>query len=193
MGEISYNCFMGNNKPSSYSVTSPYTPHYKESCFTAWYAAGRPPKASQIHDLIPEDEHGRKPNTQALSKWRNELYWDIRADELDAKANAIVDDKLVNTRVLMLNAQASRGKELQVQGMDWLREHGFDSSSSAVRAIFRGSELERTSRGISDRLISLLKLSDDKLIENIQKMIEEANESGEIVEAEILEENVKDS
>jgi len=168
--------------------TVAYTEHYKESCFKAWYSAGRPDKVPQILEVIPDDEYGRKPNTRLLPLWRDELGWDVRADELDARANAVVDDEMVNIRVMMLKEHASRGRELGVKGMEYLREHDFDTSASAVSAIFRGSELERTSRGISERLISLLKMPDDKLTEEVQKLLDEASNSGEIIDVADVEE-----
>jgi len=161
-----------------------YTEHYQEECFSAWYSSGRPKQISRIMEILPEDEIGRKPSTHLVKVWRNEKNWDVRADELDARASAIVEDEMVNARVLMLKKQAAMGRELQEQGMDFLRENDFDSSSSAVSAIFKGAELERTSRGISERLVKLLKLPDDKLTEEVQKLLDEASQSGEIIDVD---------
>lgn len=169
--------------PKFESIPSyPYTEHYKEECFKEWYSAGRPSRPTKILEVISPDETGRKPKVPLITAWRDELLWDVRADELDARANAITDDELVNQRVLMLKEHAARGRELQVKGMEYLRETGFDTSSSAVSAIFKGSELERTSRGISERLIGLLKLPDDRLTEEVQKLLDEAADSGEIID-----------
>ena len=182
---------MANTKyKSNHNV--PYTIHYKENCFIAWYASGRPDKIPQIQKIIPEDELERKPGIGVLASWRDEMGWDWRADELDAKADSVVENELVNMRVVMLKEQASRGKELQTKGMEYLRDSGFDTSSSAVSAIFKGADLERTSRGISDRIVKLLQLDDDKLLGRVQKLLDEASDSGEIIDidaTEVEEEN----
>ena len=166
-----------------YTPKYAYSDHYKEECFKAWYAGGRPNKIPQIAELLPEHDK-KKPNPQTLTKWRDELYWDVRADELDARANAIVDDDLVNQRVLMLREQASKGKLLQVLGMEYIMEHDFDTSASAVTAVIKGANLEKTSRGISERLMKLADITDDKLTAEVQKLVDQIDKSGEVIDME---------
>ena len=161
-----------------------YTEHYKEECFRIWYAAGRPSKLADICKVLPEDEVGRVPTTLQVGRWRSEFWWDVRADDLDAKAHQIVDDELVNQRALMLKAQASRGKELQEAGMKYLREKGFDTSASALQAVIRGASVEQAARGISERLVKLAELSNESLNSEIQKLVERIEESGEIIDME---------
>ena len=153
----------------------PYTETYKESCFQAWYSAGCPGKIPQVRDIIPEDEYGRKPSHRLLRLWRDEMGWDWRRDVLDAKAIEIVDDELVQQRVLMLREQAAKGRNLQKMGMEYLEEVGFDSSSSAVSAVIRGAELERSSRGLSDTLLKLSKMSDEQLTREVASLLERAS------------------
>ena len=152
-----------------------YTPLYKEKCFEVWYTAGRPNGYVKVIDLLPEDEYGRKPSKNIFASWRDELGWDLRADDLDARASLITDDELVNNRVLMLKEQAARAKELQIMGLNFLREHDFDSSSSAVSAVIKGAELERVSKGLGEQLTKLLKMSDEELVGNVQKLLERAS------------------
>lgn len=152
-----------------------YSPHYQEQCFQAWYLAGRPNTYTKIVSVIPEDDRGRKPSDNVLAKWRDELNWDIRADALDAKASAIIEDDLVTSRIQMFHEQASRAKELQVMGLDYLRENSFDSSSSAVGAVIRGAELERVSKGLSEHMIRLLQMNDEQLAAEAQKLLEREN------------------
>ena len=164
---------------------------YKDACRKSWYMAGRPAGKLNLEKCIPEDELGRKASTHVIVAWRREQTWDVWADMLDARAEAIVDDQLVNERVLMLKRQASIGKEIQEQAIEYLREEGFDTSASAVNAITRGAELERTSRGISERLLNLLKLSDDELTREAVQLLNRGNDSGEIID--IPEENIEDA
>jgi len=177
---------MGEPK-NIYTVKTPYTKHYKEECFSAWYAAGRPDKIPEIHRIIPKDIHGRKPVKIVIKTWRDKYFWDVRADDMDAKASGIVEDILISGRVMMLKEQASRGRELQVKGLNHIRTSGFDTSASAISAVFKGADLERVSRGLSERLVKLASTSDDKLSLEIQKLMEEAVDSGEILDMEEVE------
>lgn len=169
-----------------------YTVHYKTQCFNTWYSMGRP-DMTVLHAEMDEDEHGRKPLSQILLNWRHEENWDVHGDDLDARANAIVDDELVNHRVLMLKEMASKGKELQRLGIDWIRKNKFDTSSSAVSAVFKGAELERTSRGISERLVKMLKMDDEKLTERVQRLLDKASDAGEIIDVAPVEEEKEDA
>lgn len=179
------------SKPSSRSYVA-FTPHYQEECFTLWYSAGRPRTARQTLDSIKEDEHGRKPSEALIRTWRNDLGWDARADVLDAKADSIVEDELIGARVMMLKEQASRGRQLQVMGLEYLKENDFDTSASAVSAVFKGANLERTSRGLSEHLVKMLKMPDDKLTLEVQRLIQEATDSGEVIDVEELKEDSED-
>lgn len=181
---------MGNmTRKKVVGATIIYTEHYKTLCKHAWYAAGRPDKIPRIIEAIPEDEHGRKPGTAVLTQWRDEEMWDFWADEMDAQVERIAEDDLVNSRLKMLQKQASLGAELQAKALEYLRETGFDTSSSAVSAIKLGIETERTSRGISRRLSKLAELSDEQLTEETQKLLDMAMESGEILDAEEMKED----
>lgn len=181
---------MTKDKPRIYAA---YTEHYKTLCKHAWYAHGRPDRIGEILSLLPEDELGRKPNIPAINKWRNEQIWDAWADEMDAKAELIAEDELVNQRLVMLKRQASIGAELQTKAIDHLREHGFDTSASAVSAIKLGIATERTSKGISDRLVKLAELSDEQLTIEAQKLLDKALESGEIIDVAEVKEETEDA
>lgn len=165
-------------------ISTKFTEHYKFLCRHAWYAGGRPDGEASIMPVIPADESGRKPAYLTLVGWRDTYSWDAWADSMDAQVDKIVEDDLINERVKMLRDQASLGKELQTKALDYLRVNGFDSSSSAVSAIKLGVDTERTSRGISDRLVKMTKLTDEELSEETQKLLDRAMESGEIIDVQ---------
>ncbi len=155
--------------PSKVVLT--YSDVYIEKVFYVWYSHGRPSRfPSDFTTLIPEDEHNRKPKIALILKWRNERNWDLRADELDARAMQIVDDEVVLQKAKMLRRQAEIGFELQEKGMQALREEGFDTSASAVNAVVRGVEIERSSRGISEFLMKLSKMSDADIKEELARL-----------------------
>ena len=169
------------------SKLTPYTDQYKESCFQAWYAADRPTRANELEEILPEDKYGRKPVIDVFRRWRNDGLWDVKADALDAKAFGIVEDSLINSKVLMLKEQAARARKLQYQAEDYLDTNGFDSSSSAVQGLIRGAELEQRTRGLSAKLLELADLDNDALTSRTQKLLQryiDSGEGGEILEAE---------
>ena len=173
-------------------LTSSYTEHYKTVLKTLWYSAGRPDGMKAFQDIVPNDEYGRKPDYHTIATWRDDQMWDAWADALDAESDTIVDDVLINQRLVMLKEQAARGHELQMKGMEHLRTSGFDTSASAVSAIKLGVDVERTSRGISDRLVKLTKLSDEELTDETQKLLDRALESGEIIDVADVEDIEKE-
>jgi len=160
-----------------------YSEHYKTVCKAFWYSLGRPDKMAQFAKDVPPDEFGRKVGYETLKAWRQEFLWDAWADSLDAEAEKVVEDELVNQRIIMLRKQSALGAELQIKAIEHLRSSGFDTSASAVSAIKLGVDIERTSKGISDRLVRLTKMTDEELSGEAQKLLERAMESGEIIDA----------
>lgn len=164
-----------------------YTEEYKEICFQSWYRAGRPSGYNQIREAIPKDKYGRKPVKSMIDAWRQNLMWDFRADDLDAKALAIVDNDLVMQKVEMLRRQATNAKKWQDKSLEFLEKEGFDSSASAVNAYFRGSEEERLTRGIGDMIVKMSKMSDADLKDEIIKRLQRAAENNQIIDTEAVD------
>jgi hypothetical protein len=144
-------------------VLAPFSIEYQEICFTIWYEAGRPSFA-KFMDILPPDQYGRRPDRNKVSKWCL-AGWYLRADELDARASVAIDTRLVSDRVKMLEEQAERGARLQLLGMAYLENEnkGFDSSSSALRAVIEGADLEARRRGLSELLEKVGRLTPEQL------------------------------
>jgi hypothetical protein len=170
------------------TVLVEFNKHYQESCFEAWYSAGRPGALKRIYEVIPSDEFARKPSIDLIGKWRNELNWDIRADELDARAITKSENHLILEKAKMLKRQADTGFKLQEKGMEYLEKEGFDTASSAVSAISKGVEIERSSRGISDFILKLAKMTDSDVKDEIRKLSERVEPSDRIIDVAQVEE-----
>lgn len=164
---------------------TPYSKDYIERCFTVWYASGRPSSIASILDKIPEDEHGRRPHKSNLLKWMREGGWEMRADVMDAKALEVVENDLIYQKAEMLRRQARVGFQLQQLGMVYLISGAFDSSASAVSAVIRGAELERSSRGIGELMVKMAGMTNDELQEEIIKQLTRATDAGQIIEGQI--------
>jgi len=167
-----------------------YTDDYKQKCFVTWYSAGRPKQITMIKEILPKDEHGRVPNLNYMARWKREEMWDERADELDAKANAIVETDLVMQKAEMLQRQAQIGKDMQQKGIEHIRNENnkIDSTSAAIAMVVKGAELERMSIGGAEFLARLSKMSDDDVRAEILKLAARTD-SVDVVDAEEVEEN----
>jgi len=177
----------------STGVVTEYTEEYKEKCKQAWYAAGRPTNSNLWYNATPEDDLGRKPTAPVLRRWRNDRMWDFWGDEMDSRAIAIVEDSLITKKAEMLQRQADMAWELQTNGMQYLKEKGFDTSASAVSAVIRGAELERTSRGIGEMIVKMASMGDSELKDEIIKMINRGSENDQIVDVEEVPEKKGDT
>lgn len=167
---------------------TPYSKDYIEKCFTIWYASGRPSSMAVLLEKIPEDETGRKPHKSNLLKWSHEGGWDIRADGMDAKAIEVVENDLITQKAEMLRRQANIGFQLQQLGMMYLISGTFDTSASAVSAVIRGAELERSSRGIGELIVKMASMTDAELEAEIMKQLTRATDAGQIIDGEVKEE-----
>lgn len=168
---------------------TPYSEFYKQQAFLAWYNAGRPYRVKDIEDAIPEDEHGRKPSAFIFRKWRDEMGWGAKGDELDAKIIKEAEDATVQSKVLMLKEQAARARKMQQQAEEYLDDNGFDTSASAVQALVRGAELEMKTRGMSQNLIKILELDNEGLKSETQALVEKLLQTGEIIDVAEIEED----
>ena len=161
-----------------------YTDEYKTACKHGWYSAGRPKEGDVWLAATPEDEKGRKPGINVLRKWKAEMMWDFWADDMDSRSIAIAENSLVQQKADMLQRQAEMARQLQDKGLDYIQSAGFDNSSSAVQAIIRGAELERTSRGIGEMIVKMATMGDSELKDEIMKMINRGAENDQIVDVE---------
>lgn len=169
-----------NNKITEFEA---YTEDYKNLLRQTWYQNDRVGPA-KLRELVPPDEHGRKPSPVVITRWRKEELWDIWADELDSRVMSQVEDTLIVQKAEMLKRHATVGWMMIDKGMEFLVSGTFDSSSSAVAAIKAGVEIERTSRGIGDMLVRMSQMGDDALKQEIMKYINRASENNQIVDAE---------
>lgn len=183
---------------SKVSVYTPYGEAYMTQCKTLWYSSGRPHDATKIRRLLEEqncrDEYGRVPSVELIKDWKDKYGWEAWADILDAESNALVEVDLINQRAEMLKEQANAGKELWKMGLQYLKSEdgGFDSSSAAVQAVIRGTELERTARGIGEVLEKLSKMSNADLQAEIVRQLTRASAAGQVIDTEEIPQDKKD-
>lgn len=159
-----------------------YTDKYKQICFDTWVLNGRP-TIVRLHELIPvSEENGHKPNIAELTVWRNTLGWDMNADIVDARVEEQNLDLLVQKKNELLKIQLEQVTVVATKALEYLKSDGFDSSSSAVQAFYRGMEEQRKIAGFSDLLEKLESMSNNQVRDEIVALINRATENDQIVE-----------
>lgn len=178
---------MSTSPSKSITTYSTFSQEYTDKCKIFWYSSGRPDAVKFkriLEDNKFQDEKKKIPSLPLLRTWIINYGWNEWADIMDARASELVETSIVEQKAKMLRQQAEMGERLQLLGMKFLSTDGFDSSSSAVQAVIKGAELERTSRGIGETIMRLMKLTDDELKNEIISQLHRASENGQIIETE---------
>ena len=162
-----------------------YSSDFIEKCFITWYSMEeRPADYNAIAKILPPDESGRRPARATVQKWYIEYGWGQRADELDSKALAIVENSLITKKAALLQKQAEDAFLLAGKSHAFLMSGTFDSSAAAVNAYFRATEEVRNVVGLSDLLKRLGQMSDEDIQEEIKRRLLRASEAGQIIDAD---------
>jgi len=167
-----------------------FSDDYKEQCFEVWYALGRPYDLHLVQDAVQPTPEGNKPSIALLRNTRDTYGWIERADAMDSKAIEKVEHMLIDQKADMLKHQAEQARQIADLAKQHLIENGFDTASSAVNALKWATEEERTTRGVSEMLIKVSKMTPDELMQEAAKLLKRNNES---VDAEIVEDDADSS
>lgn len=126
----------------------------------------------------------RQPSRATVIKWFRVYGWNERADRLDAKAMAKVENTLINKKAYLLQHQAEKAFALANKAHDHLMTGTFDSSAAAVNAYFRATEEVRKVIGLSDLLQRLGEMSDEEVQEEIKRRLIRASEAEQVIDLE---------
>lgn len=86
------------------------------------------------------------------------------------KAAVVMEENLVKQTIEMWKRHADAAQEVAFLALDYIRIKGFDSSSSAVKAIEWAQEEERRTRGAEALIESIKQESNEDLIETIRNL-----------------------
>ena len=153
------------SKPSPF-----FSEDYKESCFYAWYKAGRPKLAIVFH-AIPLSTDGHRPTVVTLRNWMNSEGWIERADALDAEVSLQLDREAIKERADQLRHMADVGREVMEEGRAYLKKEGFDSSAAAVRAVSAGSDMVFRFASAADYLTKIGGMSNKQLETEMRRLL----------------------
>lgn len=162
-----------------------YSQDYLKECFNAWYLGGRPNTPHQIRKLLPSLPDGKVPSIPMINKIRINGAWDNWADELDAKVYEKNDKLLINKKATMLKKQMEATEKITLRALEHLIVEGFDSSSAAVQAFFKGHEEIRKIEGFSDLLEKLDKMTNNDVEREIIALLNRGADNDQIIESEV--------
>lgn len=166
------------------NFTKEYTEDYIEQCFGIWYSMSQTSNMVVFQEAIPE-YNGKKPSISTLRQFRDVYGWVERADAMNAKAIEKVEHQLIDQKVDMLKRQAEQALQVANLARDHLIENGFDTSASAVNALFKATSEERTVRGISEFLIKISRMDNDGIINEAIKLLKRNSEAVDVEAVEV--------
>lgn len=147
-----------------------YSEDYKNTVFSIWYAHGHK-KIGPLIDYLDPDENGNVPTPSTIQKWREQGGWDARSEQLDIEVQQRTDRKLVSLRMKMMERHAEKAAEIQEMAFNYLQETGFDSSASAVAALFKAFDEEKKSSGMNIALGQVFNMSDEDLQKSMNRLL----------------------
>lgn len=165
---------MPSNEPRRSDLTAEFVHTYKEKMFLIWFKNGRLPLARLV-DLIPPDELGRRPTTTLISKWRDQLNWNLRADIMDAEVAQRIEKIAVEQKVEMLNRHAEAGKLMVDKAIEYIKANDITKMDTAVKMLVQGVEIEQASRGIPTALLKIAELDNEGVMALANKLMGQMN------------------
>lgn len=164
-----------------YAASGSYTDEYKDIVFYSWYNAGKC-TFDVLYDIIPfpKTNYGRKPSIQALKAWIKNFSG--RAEELDRGVQKSLDNAMIQSKVEMLKRHAQLGTRMQDIGFGFLTGTADMTAASAVRLLVEGIRVERESIGIPGALELIRNKTDEELMDEVMKLIENTPIDNDLVE-----------
>ena len=149
-----------------------FTDEYKYKMFLLWYNQGRP-KLEVFSNMVIPDDLGSVPKTSAIKNWIHK--WKSDAEILDEQVKVELEGRMIKEKVKMLSRHARIGVRMQDLALNYIEENKDDlTSSTAVRMLVAGVEIERDSRGLPEALEKILTQSDEKILDRIKELTKNA-------------------
>lgn len=167
-----------------------YSEEYVERLFQAWYALNQPTDMEMVIEKAGASPNGDTPSKSTVRQFVDTYGWRERADAMNAKAIEIAESTLIQQKAEMLKRQAQDAFEVALKAKQHILEEGFDTTASAVAALKWASEEERTTRGVSDMLIRVSKMSKEDLEARALKLLQRTNE---VIDGDVEVDNADNS
>lgn len=165
-----------------------YEEAYIDACFYAWFKASRPKlksaSGSRIMQALPANLDGRKPDIGTVKRWMEKYQWEERADALDAELSRKLDVEAIEEKAELYRQIAEKGKDVMQMGYDYIKTNKFDTSASAVRAIFGGADMVAKFGTAADVLLSVGQMTDKQVEKEILRLLGKNDDDNQSIDAE---------
>lgn len=159
--------------PQKSRLVQDFSLEYKERLFMLWYQKSKPTHR-KMYTTMPGNEDDIKPSQTTLGKWIE--MWKERAQVMDEQVRQDLDDMMTAEKVKMLARHAVVGVEMQDRALEVLRDPDTKiNSSTAVRLLVEGVEMERASRGVSTALQKVMDTSEEDLLIEVTDILDRAD------------------
>jgi len=150
-----------------------YNDHLKTQIFFIWFNAGKP-EPTRLYNILcgKTDEIGNKlPAKSTLGSWIKEDF-EERARVLDEQIIQELEERSIAEKVEMFQRHAEIGNFMQHSALEWLRDNADRLTvSSAIRLLVEGVRIEKESRGLPQALEKMMKMTDEDLLEEVQRLV----------------------
>ncbi len=157
---------------------------YIDQIFYIWYNNDRP-TAPKLRNMIPpeysrREGETRRPNTEMLKKLIVMEFVD-KAALLDNQIKEQLDKLVINEKIEMLKRHALVAKEMQSMALKYLEMNKEElTAPAAIRMLIEGIRIEKESIGLPEALEKMSKLTDDELLDEVQKLLTNGSQLIEI-------------
>ena len=150
-----------------------FSPEYRLTNYYKWYKAGKPTAAKMLLQMDANDD-GDLPGRHALHDWIKQ--WEIDCQEMDDKIRQQLERGTVAEKVAMYQKLSDQAKELGQKAYGWLLEHPDElTANTAMKLWIEASKIERDVAGVSDALLKMVAMDDQKLLDTISESISNAS------------------
>jgi len=151
---------------------STFSDEYKYEQFLLWYNQGKP-SIKSFWGMVTPNNDGDTPSKEAFRAWIRS--WKGQAEILDEQVKVELEGRMIKEKVKMLSRHANLGVRMQDLALEFIENNKDDlTSSTAVRMLVAGVEIERDSRGLPEALEQILTQSDEKLLDRIKEITKNA-------------------
>lgn len=180
---------------------------YIDWLFDWWYKHGRPtavvtqrtmPRADSLEypsDFLPY--HYAIPPIMVVGDWIRRIFIP-RAEKIDFDASEKLNNALSDDKFAMLQRHIVVANRMQEIALDFLEQHKNDLGiSNAVKLLIEGIRIERDSVGLPGSIERISKMSDERLMREIQVLImnnssisienPEDNSDSSVVDADVVD------
>jgi len=149
---------------------------YKNEIFMLWYNEQKPTANNLFTLLPPEKFSGEVTTAGTVASWINTIF-KPRAKLLDEQVMAELEGRMVKEKIEMMERHADISTKMQdiaIEYFDSIDIQDKLTPSTATRLLIEFIQIERESRGLPQAMKKMIDKSDDDLMKELEKIIDQS-------------------